>query len=306
MDEPEQPGQRIANNLLAGERVVQTPGRMHRREGVADCPFCADIPAGRWPEGQETWARPNDFPSLRPPLGESLVLLYARDHHAAFTQMSAAGVAAVIDLWQRVYLDLSTRYACVMTFENAGTAIGQTQLHPHGQAYGISFLPPMIEREWAHMVAHHTVHGTCLGCEILARERGGPRVALETSAWVGFIPDWARYPYEVHLYPRAHIANIGELPSGGLALEELATALQTIIRAYHLVVQGEMPYMLAVHQLADARYHFHIELLPVGRAPGKIKYAAGAESGFGLWLNDALPEAKAEELRAAIGLMLSK
>ncbi len=58
--------------------------------------------------------------------------------------------------------------------------------------------------------------------------------------------------------------------------------------------------MLVVHQLADERYHLHVELLPVARAPGKLKYAASAESGFGLWLNDALPEVKAQELRAAI------
>jgi UDPglucose--hexose-1-phosphate uridylyltransferase len=40
--------------------------------------------------------------------------------------------------------------------------------------------------------------------------------------------------------------------------------------------------------------------LPVGRAPGKLKFAASSESAFGLWLNDAVPDVKAAELRAAM------
>jgi UDPglucose--hexose-1-phosphate uridylyltransferase len=82
--------------------------------------------------------------------------------------------------------------------------------------------------------------------------------------------------------------------------EELARMLLSVIRACNRVFEAPMPYMLALHQLADPRYHFHIELLPVGRAPGKLKLAASSEAAWGFWLNDALPEVKAAELRAAI------
>ncbi len=61
-----------------------------------------------------------------------------------------------------------------------------------------------------------------------------------------------------------------------------------------------MPYRLVLHQVHNERFHLHPEVLPVGRAPGHLKYAASAESGFGLWLTDALPEAKAAELRQAM------
>lgn len=76
--------------------------------------------------------------------------------------------------------------------------------------------------------------------------------------------------------------------------------LLSVVRAYNRVYQSPMPYMLALHQLADDRFHFHVELLPVGRSPGKLKFAASSESAWGFWVNDALPEIKAEELRAAI------
>lgn len=297
---PDPAAQRLITNPFLGDRVVQTPGRMNRREGATDCPFCVAISRGEWPEGRTTWARPNDFPPLRPPLGECFVLLYAREHNLTFAQLGAEGVAAVADLWQEVYADLSARYACVMTFENSGAAIGQTQAHPHGQTYGVSFLPPTIERELAHVVAAHVATGTCLFCDVLAAESAGPRVVIDTPHWLGFVPQWARYPYEVHLYARQHIANIGQMPRGGDAAHELADALVRLVCAYDALYEAPMPYMLALHQLADERYHFHIELLPVGRAPGKLKFAASAESAFGLWLNDAVPEAKAAELRAVL------
>jgi UDPglucose--hexose-1-phosphate uridylyltransferase len=295
------PGQRLILNPLLGETVVQTPGRMNRREGATACPFCADIAAGLWPAGQATWVRPNDFPPLRPPVGECFVLLYAREHDLSFVDLGPEQLAAIVAMWQTVYRDLSARYAGVMTFENAGAAIGQTQSHPHGQTYGISFLPPTIQREMAQIIAVHEERGVCLLCEIVAQESGGPRIVAETPHWLAFVPQWARYPYEVQLAARQHLPNIGALPDDGAATRELATLLHQIIAAYHTVFQAPMPYMLALHQLADPRYHFHIDLLPMGRAPGKLKYAASSESAFGLWLNDAVPEIKAAELRAALG-----
>ncbi len=300
-DSSDAPEQRLVTNPLLGDVLVQTPARMNRREGASACPFCADIASGRWPADAATWARPNDFPPLRPPLGECLVLLYAREHDLRFAQLSVEQVAAIVDLWQSVYLDLSARYACVMTFENAGAAIGQTQGHPHGQTYGASFVPPAIARERDHLAAAYEATGRCLACDLVTTEAGGPRRVLATPHWASFIPEYARYPYEVHLYARAHVGSLGDLPSGGDAARELAGALLGIIRAYDTVYEAPMPYMLVAHQLADPRYHLHLELLPVGRAPGKLKFAASAESGFGLWLNDALPEAKAAELRAAMG-----
>lgn len=294
------PEQHVVINPLLGQPIVQNPNRMNRREGVTDCPFCADIAAGHWPVGHSTWARPNDFPPMQPPLGECYVLLYAREHDLSFVDLGVERVTAVVDLWQQVYQDLSPRFPCVMTFENAGEAIGQTQHHPHGQTYGVSFVPPTVAQEMAQVVATHQATGSCLFCQILDGERGGPRTVIDTPAWFGFIPPWARYPYEVHLYARTHLANFGAMPRGGDAARELATSLLAIIRAYNTVVAGPMPYMLVVHQLADERYHLHIELLPVGRAPGKLKFAASSEAGFGLWLNDAIPALKAAELRATI------
>jgi UDPglucose--hexose-1-phosphate uridylyltransferase len=61
-----------------------------------------------------------------------------------------------------------------------------------------------------------------------------------------------------------------------------------------------MPYLLGIHQLADEAFHLHVEIQAIGRAPGKLKYAASSEALWGMWSNDSSPAQKAEELRIAV------
>jgi UDPglucose--hexose-1-phosphate uridylyltransferase len=110
-----------------------------------------------------------------------------------------------------------------------------------------------------------------------------------------------RYPYEAHLYPRRHVANLALMQDE--ELRDLAALLLQVIRGYNALFDGAMapmPYLLGLHQLADERFHFHVEIQAIGRAPGKLKFAASSESVWGLWTNDSAPKQKAQELREAI------
>jgi len=65
----------------------------------------------------------------------------------------------------------------------------------------------------------------------------------------------------------------------------------------------KMPYIAAWHQ-APARVDrdlagLHLELFSVRRAPDKLKYLAGSESGMDVFVNDVLPETAAQLLRDA-------
>jgi UDPglucose--hexose-1-phosphate uridylyltransferase len=282
---------------LLGEYLVQSPGRMHRREAAAECPFCADLATGRVPPGTQAWIRPNDFPALQPPAGECYVVIYSAAHERTFADLAPHEVARVIALWQTLYVDLAPRYACVMTWETSGAQIGQTQRHPHGQTYGVAVTPPVLARELASVLAAEAAQEGCPFCRLVTQEAAGPRVVAAGQHWLAFVPSFARYPYEVYVVPRQHMSALGDLVPGGEAVAELSALLPRLIQVYNQVYQAPMPYMLAVHQLADTRFHVHIELLPVGRAPGKLKLAASSEMAWGLWLNDALPDATAAELR---------
>jgi UDPglucose--hexose-1-phosphate uridylyltransferase len=103
------------------------------------------------------------------------------------------------------------------------------------------------------------------------------------------------------MYSQRHVANLGEMLDN--ELHDLAELLLTIVQGYNALDDGAMapmPYLLGIHQLADERFHLHIEVLAIERAPGKLKFAASSESIWGLWTNDSSPVQKSKELREAI------
>jgi UDPglucose--hexose-1-phosphate uridylyltransferase len=288
-------------NPILRQYVINAPHRMNRREGTSNCPFCEDITKGRIGPDTQVWLHPNDFPPFQPPTGEAYVVIYNRDHHRTFAQLTVDEVYAVTRLWRDLYNDLSLRYSAVMIFENSGESIGQTQHHPHGQAYGISFIPPLLQQEY-ETVLHDDHEGSgCPFCRVRSELADSEFEVAANSTWEAFLPPYARYPYETHLYSRRHIANLAETQDA--ELYDLAALLLQVVQGYNALFKGAMapmPYLLGLHQLADARFHLHVEILALGRAPGKLKYAASSESLWGLWMNDSSPAQKAQELREAI------
>jgi UDPglucose--hexose-1-phosphate uridylyltransferase len=288
-------------NPILRHYLLNAPHRMNRREGTTACPFCADITSGKVAPHTRVWLHPNDFPPMHPPAGEAYVVIYSQDHQRSFTQLSIDEVYEVTLLWRDLYRDLASRYAAVMIFENNGEAIGQTQHHPHGQTYGLAKIPPLLERELETVVQANEAGRGCPFCATRAELSGQPFEVTANLTWQVFLPPYARYPYETHLYARRHVANLAGMRDD--ELRDLAALLLDVIRGYNALADGAMapmPYMLGIHQLADERFHLHIEILAVGRAPGKLKYAASSESLWGLWTNDSAPAEKARELRLAI------
>lgn len=288
-------------NPILRHYLVNAPHRMSRREGTSTCPFCADITEGRVGPDTQVWLHPNDFPPLRPPVGEAYVVIYNREHNRTFPQLTVDEVYAVTRLWRDLYRDLASRYPTVMIFENSGEAIGQTQYHPHGQTFGVSVIPPTLEREMETVVQDDAAGRGCPFCRVRAELSKSEYQVAENGTWQAFLPPYVRYPYETHLYPKRHVANLATMQDD--ELRDLAALLLDVVRGYNALFDGAMapmPYLLGLHQLADERFHLHVEILAIGRAPGKLKYAASSESIWGLWTNDSSPIQKAQELREAI------
>lgn len=290
---------RLVWNPFLGEYVGFAPSRMQRRELTSQCPFCADVTEGRIAQGTQAWIRPNDFPALTPPAGECYIVMYSNEHDRTFADLSVPEVLRIFDLWKQLFADLSQRYPCVMTWETSGESIGQTQRHPHGQTFGVSVVPDYLARELRAVEEAQTAGEECPFCAEARSELEGARRVIAGEHWVGFVPAYARYPYQLRLTPRQHISAISGLETGP-ASEEIAEHLLRMVRAYAVVYNEPMPYMLTLHQLAHHGFHMHFELLPVGRAPGKLKFPASSEMSWGLWINDSLPEVKAAELRSAL------
>lgn len=314
-------------NPVLGEWVVTATHRQDRTflPPAGYCPLCPTATDGFPTEVQQTDYEfvvfENKFPSLsrtpaspavhgselcpvEPSTGVCEVILYSSNHTGTLADLSVDKLAQLVRVWRDRYEELGARDEIdyVFIFENKGEAIGVTIHHPHGQIYAFSYLPPKIEREIVNEQAHFEKCGRCLHCDLLKQElEDGQRIVAETEHFAAFIPFYARYPYELHVYSKEHRGSMAEFSE--VEERDLGLMLKTVLKKYDGLWGFSMPYMMVMHQKPtnEKEYpssHFHIEFYPPLRTAEKLKYLAGCESGAGTFVNDTLPEEKAVELRA--------
>lgn len=290
------------------------------------CPLCPTQPGGFPTEvpraDYDIAVFENKFPSLqkdppdpevagsevlpvKPAQGICEVVLYSPQHQATLAVMPLKRIQNLIRVWQDRYEELGDRdfIKYVFIFENKGEAVGVTLHHPHGQIYAFPFIPTKIEKELTASKNYYEEHGTCLFCATLNEEfKDGRRIVLEGERFVAYIPFFARYPYEVYLAPKRHLASMAELTEDDR--RDLALVLKGLLMKYDALFGFSFPYIMVIHQAptdgkAYPDYHLHFEFYPPNRTANKLKYLAGVEAGAGSYINDTLAEEKAEELRAA-------
>jgi UDPglucose--hexose-1-phosphate uridylyltransferase len=315
-------------NPVLGEWVVTATHRQDRTflPPAGYCPLCPTQEGGFPTEvpqpAYDFVVFENKFPSLKrdphepaveatdlypvlPSQGTCEVVLYSSNHTGTLTDMPVEKLAQLVEVWRDRYNDLGSREDIdyVFIFENKGEAIGVTIHHPHGQIYAFSFIPPKVERKIKNEEEHYKKTGRCLHCDVVKHElNDARRIVADNDSFVAFVPFYARYPYEVHIYSRKHLASMADF--GALEVDELAQLLHVVLKKYDNLWGFSMPYMMVIHQKpTDGKtypgQHFHIEFYPPLRTPQKMKYLAGCESGAGTFVNDTLPEDKATELRRA-------
>ncbi|MDQ3237953.1 MAG: galactose-1-phosphate uridylyltransferase [Actinomycetota bacterium] len=291
------------------------------------CPLCPTKPGG-FPtevprEHYDIVVFENKFPSFSPDAaepdeaGSSLaptapgrgvceVVLYSDDHDATLAGLSERCIRNLIEVWADRYMELGALdfVDYVFIFENKGEAIGVTLRHPHGQIYAYPFIPPRPKRELESAREYREDHGGCLHCDLLSGEfSDGRRLVEKGEHFAAFVPFYARFPYEVHLYAHRCMPCIADL--NGDERRDLARVLKRVLAVYDVLFDKSLPYMMVMHQAPtdgkdhEGVAHFHIEFYPVNRTAEKLKYLAGSETGAGVFVVDDLPEATARKLREA-------
>jgi UDPglucose--hexose-1-phosphate uridylyltransferase len=285
--------------LVAASRQTRTflPER-------ADCPLCpsqpehsTEIPAAHF----QAAVFDNRFPAMVPwpPAGGLCeVVVYTEEHEGSFATLPAEQLDRLAEVWTDRYRELAARRGIkyVFIFENRGEQVGVTLHHPHGQIYAYPFVPPVAATE----LGRHA--GGCVQCKVIRDELSARRrVLINEGGIVAFVPEAARWPYEVHVATRAHRAALPDVPSAGR--RALLVAMQRITRAYDRLFELPMPYMMSMHQSpaeVSEQAHLHVEFYPILRDRGKLKYLAGSESGAGVFINDTLAEESADRLRSLL------
>ena len=311
---------RVRFNPMLGEWIIVTKERANRpfQEQNHECPFCPGQP-----ETQGGWdvltldnkfpAFSSDFPPFPldsdivmdgPAYGASKVIVYSRDHNEQFEDMDNEQIQLVLQEYLRVFreLDKKNGIAYVLEFENRGQAIGVSLDHAHGQAFAIPFIPPRIERELAQSKKLWDSESTCIVCKAVENEfkSGSPRIIKQTKHFISLVPFYARLPYEVHIYPRKHVASLIELEN---QLLELGQVIRDTVGRYTKFFD-ENAYVMAFHTRPSVGehpyWHFHIEFYPIWRDSKTRKYLGGIETGGWTYTNDSTPEESARELREAV------
>jgi UDPglucose--hexose-1-phosphate uridylyltransferase len=245
----------------------------------------------------------NRFPSLSGN-GRCEVVCFSSDHAASFADLTVDRVDLVLSAWIDRSLALAELAGVeqVFCFENRGQEIGVTLSHPHGQIYGYPFVTPRTTRMLEVARRHRERTGAVLVDEVVTAERvDGARVIGESEQWTAFVPQAARWPVEVHLYPRRRVPDLAGLDAAQRA--DFGAVYLDVLRRFDRLYGTPLPYIAAWHQapLRAGRdlLGLHLEVFSIRRAPGKLKYLAGSESAMGAFVSDVIPERMAERLRMA-------
>jgi UDPglucose--hexose-1-phosphate uridylyltransferase len=308
-------------NPILEEWVITATHRMARPVVLNDpsiCPLCPGV--FEVPGDFEIVAFENRFPSLQqnPPepdvdddelykvreaKGICEVIIYSSKHEGSLAEQSLQDTYNLVRVWKDRYEELASLdfIDYVFIFENKGEAIGVTMSHPHGQIYAFPFIPPKIQKELDSSKKYKEEKGKCLFCEILRKEKeDGRRLVTENDHFVAYIPFYARYPYEVHIFAKEHLLSLGDFDDERQM--NFARIIKTVLMKYDNFFGFSSQYMMIMHQKpTDGKdhdyYHFHVEFYPPHRSATKLKYLAGCESGAGSFINDSAAEDKAKELR---------
>ncbi|MDX6740196.1 galactose-1-phosphate uridylyltransferase [Actinocorallia sp. A-T 12471] len=298
----------LRHDPLTGDPVLIAAHRQTRTVNStrAGCPLCpsrpgspTEIPAADY----DVAVFENRFPSLGGQAGGRCeVVCFSGEHDQSVSRLPAARLTTIGRAWadRTAALTRLPGVEQVFVFENRGAEVGATLAHPHGQIYAYPYLTPVQRSVLRSARAHRTEHGSCLLCHTVAREADGPRVVAATAQFVAYVPESARWPFEVHLAPRSCVGDLAALAPAEIT--ELMGLYAEVLRRFEGLFTNPTPYMACWHQ-APVRHradldHFYGQVFTTRRSADKYKFLASSESAAGAFINDVLPEAAAERLRA--------
>ncbi len=293
------------------EWVVYSAHRQTRtyKPPTNDCPFCPMSPGGeipvqdfsiavfdnRFSSFQKDAPKPTPIAGLDLPVesaaGNCEVIVYSADHQASMGRLTQERRELLVRVWADRIRDLMRMPAVqvVMPFENRGEEAGVTLHHPHGQIYAFSYLPPVIEAMSQSFRE---------GCDLAKYATLPPYVVSDTASAAAIVPPFARFPYEMWIVPKQFRSSPDKL--GPKEVTDIAQLLAKVANIYDRFFGCVCPYLMIVYAAPrgmEAFFPFHIQFLPLLRAPKKLKFIAGCEMGSGSFLVDILPETAAQNLR---------
>lgn len=300
-----------------------------------DCPFCEGRESETPPEvfafrtggpnepGWRVRVVPNKFAALQIEgelerrgrgmydrirgIGAHEVIIESPDHECCLSDQTDAHISLVLSAYRQRLRDLmsDTRFRYVLVFKNHGREAGMSLSHPHSQVIAMPVTPRTVAIELQSARDHYARKERCIFCDILDQElEEMQRVVELDDDYATLCPYASRFPYEMALLPRRHMADFATLTDNQLS--SLARHLKRVLQrmkhglgapAYNLILhtapntsgtQGRRDYWVTLGE----DWHWHIEIFP------RLTRVAGFEWGSGFYINPQPPEEAAARLRA--------
>ncbi|MDP8243974.1 MAG: galactose-1-phosphate uridylyltransferase [Candidatus Hinthialibacter antarcticus] len=235
--------------------------------------------------------------------GIARVVCYDPRHNVTLADVLPEQATNVFLAWREQMQEFKNNPAVefALIFENHGAMVGVSNPHPHCQIYATNFTFALVEQELRAARQFDAEYNKNIFSEILSHElESGERIITENDNALSFVPYFARYAYEVMIFPKKRHATLATMSDD--ELHDLAACFQDLVRRYDGLYGVPFPYVMSILQAPvdhgnHSPHHLHLLLQPPLRQPGLQKFLAGPEIGGGNFMADTMPEVKAEELR---------
>ncbi len=275
--------------LLAFREPDSPPNGPGWRVRVVPNAYAAVKNSGRAdPHGDGFYLRANG-------VGRHELFIECPQHETDLALLPVEQVREVVQAWRLRLIDAGRdpelKYA--QLFKNHGPDAGASVPHAHSQMIATPMIPVALHKELEFAQHYHHVHGGCVYCELLRREKAaGERLIFETDGFAVISAYASRQPFETWVVPKSHHSQMESISAR--EADELGSVLWTLLRKMVTALEGPS-YNLVFHSgpfhEAPPHYHWHIEVLP------RLMQLAGFEWGTGAHVNPVLPEDAAAVLR---------
>lgn len=242
-------------------------------------------------EGDPEVRTANKFYTYASAYGVHEVIVETPEHDKELENLSQEHIMGVLQtyVWRIKELHAMPHIKYVSVFKNRGIEAGASIPHSHSQVIAYNIKPSWIAEELRVVYNYIIQNESCPYCEIIQKEKDSDRRVFENEFFVAFTPYASRFPYELWIFPKRHVANIVQL--NGDELNNLASLLKKFLSK--LEELGVPPYNLILHNAESdgENYHFYLEISP------RLAKWAGMELETGTIINKIQPEEAAKFYR---------
>ncbi len=305
----------IRKDYIQDKYVIISPRRKMRPHDVVmspdqttkqfneDCQFCPNKLAGlkflQKMGSSKNWriaVLSNKFPAVTldnpRAYGQQEVVIETPDHVRELEDLSVKHIADLLLIYaeRTKAITKNKKIEYILIFKNNGGIAGASLQHAHSQIFATSFLPPHLADKSQRQQAYKIKNGTCVYCDVIKKEKKGPRFVWQDKNVIAFTPYASMFNYEIWIMPKRHIDNITELTK----VERLSWA-KILKHSLKKIGQLNLPYNYYFHQVIhDEDQHLYMKIVPRGSV------WAGVEIGSGLIINPIAPEEAAKFYRQGL------